>query len=150
MMGSESKGYVLREAEGRSYRWSELGYLFTIKAMGNEMADNITFIEFATEKGSEPSTHTHQDEDEIFYVLSGELTVKCGEDSLHAGPKDFVFLPANVPHSYTIKSDGLIHLLVIAITRKEGGRDFAREIEQFGEPVDSETVLRYMEELRTR
>ena len=32
-------GYVLKEAEGRSYRWSPFGYLFTIKAVGDEIGD---------------------------------------------------------------------------------------------------------------
>ncbi|TMB70584.1 MAG: cupin domain-containing protein [Chloroflexi bacterium] len=150
-MPGESKvpGYVLKEAEGRSYRWGP-GYLFTIKAMGNEMGDDIAFIEFATEKGKEPPTHTHKDEDEIFYVLNGELTFTCGDDSLDAGPRDFVFLPGNVPHSYTIKTDGLVQLLVVTVNREEGGRRFGRDIEETGERVNKDTVLRHMEELRGR
>jgi quercetin dioxygenase-like cupin family protein len=151
-MSGESRvlGYVLKEADGRSYRWGP-GYLFTIKAMGDEMGDDIAFIEFATEKGKEPpGLHAHQDEDEIFYVLSGELTVACGEDSLDAGPGDFVFLPANVPHGYTIRSDGLVHMLVVTVCHDQDGRHFGRDIEQTGEPVSRDVVLRYMEELRAR
>jgi quercetin dioxygenase-like cupin family protein len=141
-------GYVLREAEGRSYRWSPFGYLFTIKARSDELSGEVAIIEFATERGQEPGPHVHDGEDEIFYVLNGELTVTCGEDSFAAGPGDFVFLPRDVPHSYKIKTAGLVHLLVVTVSRQQDGRHFARDIEKNGEPVDSDTVVRYMEKLR--
>ena len=141
-------GYVLKAGEGRSYLWSPNRYLFTIKAVGDEMHPDVTFMEFATKKGEEPPLHTHNGEDEIFYVLSGELTVTCGEDSFDAGPMDFVFLPRDVPHSYTIKTDGLVHLLVIAITREEDGRRFGRDIEENGERVTTDTALNHIAALR--
>ena len=143
-------GYVLREAEGQSYRWSPFGYLFTIKAVGDEMDRDIAFIEFATERGKEPPSHVHEGEDEVFYILSGELTFICGENAIDAGPNDFVFLPANVPHAYTVKTDGLVHLLVVTITREQDGRRFGKEIEETGERVTRDTVLRYVDELRSR
>ena len=142
-------GYVLKEAEGRSYRWGP-GYLFTIKARVDGMNADVAFIEFATEKGKEPPSHVHAGEDEIFYLLSGELTVDCGGDSLDAGPGDFVFLPRDVPHSYTIKTDGLVHMLVVTICHEQDGRHFGRDIEHTGEPVSKDVVIRYMEELRAR
>jgi quercetin dioxygenase-like cupin family protein len=141
-------GYVLKSGEGRSYLWSPYRYLFTIKAVGDEMHPDIAFIEFATEKGKEPPLHTHDGEDEIFYVLSGELTFTCGEDSFDAGPMDFVFLPRDVPHSYSIKTDGFVHLLVIAITKEEDGRRFGRDIEENGERVTTDTALNYIAALR--
>ena len=143
-------GYVLRAGEGRSYLWSPYRYLFTIKAVGDEMSRDVAFIEFFTEKGTEPPLHTHNGEDEIFYVISGELTIACGDDSFDAGPTDFVFLPQNVPHGYTIKSDGPVHLLVVTVTRAPDGRDFGRDIEETGERVPEEEVLRYMQDLGLR
>ena len=53
---------------------------------------------------------------------------------------DFVFLPRDVPHSYAIKTDGPVHLLVIAITREEDGRRFGRDIEENGERVTTERL----------
>ncbi len=114
------------------------------------MDRDIAFIEFATERGKEPPSHVHEGEDEVFYVLSGELTFICGENAIDAGPNDFVFLPANVPHSYAIKTDGLVHLLVVTITREQDGRRFGKEIEETGERVTRDTVLRYVDELRSR
>jgi quercetin dioxygenase-like cupin family protein len=144
-------GYVLKAGEGRSYLWSPYRYLFTIKAVGDEMSRDVAFMEFVTEKGKEPpGVHTHNGEDEIFYVISGELTLTCGDDSFDAGPKDFVFLPQNVPHGYTIKSDGPVHLLVVAVEREPEGRRFGKDIEETGDRVTEEDVLRYMQEMGIR
>jgi mannose-6-phosphate isomerase-like protein (cupin superfamily) len=144
-------GYVLKAGEGRSYLWSPYRYLFTIKAVGDEMSRDVAFMEFVTEKGKEPpGVHTHNGEDEIFYVVSGELTLTCGDDSFDAGPNDFVFLPQNVPHGYTIRSEGPVHLLVVTVTREPDGRDFRRDIEETGERVTQGDVLRYMQELGIR
>jgi quercetin dioxygenase-like cupin family protein len=134
-------GYVLREAEGRSRRWHD--YLFTIKASVAEVGNSFAFMEFATEKGQEPAVHTHRDEDEIFYVLEGQLKVQCGDESFAVGPRDFVFLPRDIPHGYEIKSDGLVELLVITLAHSEGANHFAENIEQTGEPISRETVLDY-------
>jgi quercetin dioxygenase-like cupin family protein len=143
-------GYVLRQGEGRSYAWSPNRYLFTVKAVGDEMDDDVAFMEFATEKGMEPPMHTHDGEDEVFFLLAGELAITCGDDQFDAGPGDFVFLPRDVPHRYSIKTDGLVHLLVVTVTRERDGRRFGRDIEENGERVTSDVVLGYMKELRGR
>jgi mannose-6-phosphate isomerase-like protein (cupin superfamily) len=140
-------GYVLREAEGRSYRWWD--YLFTVKAGAQETEPGVAIMEFSTERGREPEIHVHDGEDEVFYVLEGESSFNCGDERFDAGPKDFVFLPRNVPHGYTIRSDGLVQLLVITIS-SEGGRAFGQDIEATGEPVDREDVLRYIDEVRAK
>jgi quercetin dioxygenase-like cupin family protein len=111
---------------------------------------DVAFMEFATERGKEPPSHVHAGEDEMFFLLSGELTVTCGNASFDAGPGDFVFLPADVPHTYAVNTDGLVHLLVVTICRQQDGRHFGRDIEHTGEPVTREVVLDYMAELRKR
>ncbi|HEU0073079.1 MAG TPA: cupin domain-containing protein [Dehalococcoidia bacterium] len=132
-------GYVLHEAEGRSFRWWD--YLFTIKASAAETEHGIAIMEFSTEKGREPPVHVHNGEDEVFYVLSGELTFTCGDKRLEAGPKDFVFLPRDIEHAYEIHSDGLVELLVITIATRDEG--FGARIETTGSAVTRDDVLAY-------
>ena len=43
--------------------------------------------------GSSPPLHLRHREDEWICVLDGQLTIRCGEDSLSAGPAD---LPPDV------------------------------------------------------
>jgi mannose-6-phosphate isomerase-like protein (cupin superfamily) len=140
-------GYVLRQAGGRSYRWWD--YLFTVKAGSRETNPGFAIMEFSTERGREPPVHVHEGEDEVFYVLDGELTLICGDESFDAGPRDFVFLPRDVPHSYAIKSEGLVELLVITVASEEND-GFGHRIESTGTPVSREDVLAYIEEVRRK
>jgi mannose-6-phosphate isomerase-like protein (cupin superfamily) len=102
-------GYALPQGEGRSYDWR--GHLFTIKAASAETDGRVAFWEFITKKGDEPNDHAHDDVDEIFYLLEGSLTVRCGDDEFEVGENGFVFLPRNVQHGYTIHNDGPVRIL---------------------------------------
>lgn len=44
--------------------------------------------------------HTHADEDEISYILEGEVGVEIGDRVLHATPGMLVFKPRGVPHAF--------------------------------------------------
>lgn len=101
--------YALAWGEGRTYEM--YGNFFTFKAGSNETG--LAFIEYTTRKGEEPETHTHNGEDEIFFVLDGELEFSCGGKTLRAGPRGFVFLPRDVPHNFRILSEGDVRLLVV-------------------------------------
>ncbi len=48
-----------------------------------------------------PPVHTHQDEDDAFYILSGELQMEAAERSLLAGPGTFILIPPGVQHSFS-------------------------------------------------
>lgn len=118
-------GYALQQGEGRAYDWR--GHLFTIKAAAAETDGRLAFWEFIAKKGDEPHNHTHDDVDEIFYVLEGSLTVRCGGDEFDVGENGFVFLPRNVEHGYTIHNDGPVRLLGLSTPS-----DFGDHIEATG------------------
>lgn len=81
-------GYALNKGEGRTYDWH--GHLFTIKAAAAETDGRLAFWEFTTKKGDEPNDHTHDDVDEIFYILEGSLTIRCGDDEFEVSDGGFV------------------------------------------------------------
>jgi hypothetical protein len=43
--------------------------------------------------------HVHSREDEIFYVLEGELGVRIGDQEFQIGPGSCVFAPRSIPHA---------------------------------------------------
>lgn len=45
-------------------------------------------------------THTHKNEDEYSFVLSGEIGVLLGDEVLTAGPGELVVKPRDVPHAF--------------------------------------------------
>jgi mannose-6-phosphate isomerase-like protein (cupin superfamily) len=59
-----------------------------------------------------PGQHFHYDQDEWWYVLKGEFTIKVGEDVYEAKEGDSVFGPRKVPHVWTKTGEGEGRLLM--------------------------------------
>src|SRR5215475_1220712 len=81
----------LRPDEGRAI-WF-LSNRMTIKATGASTGGAFGLVESLIAPGFSPPLHVHHREDESFWVLEGELTMRCGDRSFRAGPGSFVFLP---------------------------------------------------------
>jgi len=54
--------------------------------------------------GRENGAHVHDDEDDSFYILAGEMTFILGDGTLAAGPGTFVLVPPGVRHGF--RNDG--------------------------------------------
>ncbi len=114
------QAYALRDGEGWVYRF---GIDFVIKAGEVRDAGGVAVMEYVARKGEEPNDHTHPTEDEMFYVLDGALTFRCGGQSFDVEKGGFVFLPRGVEHGYTVHGDEPVRLLVVtAPLREEAGK----------------------------
>ena len=102
--------YALKAGEGWTYSY---GIDFTVKAGEIVGGPRLAFVEYTTRAGEEPPDHTHGTEDEIFYVLKGELAFRCGDETFEVTDGGFIFLPRGIEHGYRIRSKGDVHLLVI-------------------------------------
>jgi quercetin dioxygenase-like cupin family protein len=60
----------------------------------------IDFVEVPA--GQMPPLHVHHAQDEIFYVVDGEVTLYLPGREIHAGPGDCVFAPRGIPHAYRV------------------------------------------------
>lgn len=109
--------YALKAGEGWIYRF---GIDFTVKASEVREGSGAAVLEYITKKGEEPGDHTHQTEDEMFYVLEGAITFRCGSETFDLKSGDFIYLPHNIQHGYTIKSDEPVRLLVITAPVRDG------------------------------
>lgn len=49
---------------------------------------------------SGPPTHRHHAEDEFFYVVSGQFSVKVGDRLVDAPAGSFLFVPRGTPHAF--------------------------------------------------
>jgi quercetin dioxygenase-like cupin family protein len=78
-------------------------------------------MEYGTRQGEESQNHTHNTEDEMFYVLEGALTFHCGEESFHVEKGGFIFLTEGIAHSYTIQSHEPVQMIAVTSPIKETG-----------------------------
>ncbi len=127
--------YALGPAQGFTYRY---GIDFTVKAGEIETTNGAAFIEYTTKTGEEPEAHTHLTEDEMFYVLEGTLTFKCGGQTFDVDEGGFVFLPQGIEHGYTIRSAGPVRLLVVTAPARQPGESwggFVADFESTGDLV---------------
>ena len=65
----------------------------------------VALLERVERRGEEPPRHLHTREDEIVYVLAGELTYYVDEKTQTATAGTWVFLPRGMEQTFTVESD---------------------------------------------
>jgi len=93
-------------------------------------------VEFEPESGT--LLHVHRYEDEIVYVLRGEIEIRLATQRLHVLKGGVAYLPKNIPHAFNNPLKTPLKILVTAIPG--GLEDYFDELEAalaIG-PVDDE------------
>jgi mannose-6-phosphate isomerase-like protein (cupin superfamily) len=85
----------------------------TMKATAAMTGGAFGLLESLIAPGFSPPLHVHHREDESFYVLEGELTMRCGDRVFKATAGAFVFLPRGVPHSFVVEGDTPARMLTL-------------------------------------
>lgn len=62
-------------------------------------------IEATVAPGGGAPLHVHTDLDDTFYLVSGQLAMRCGEEIFAVSPGGYVALPHGVPHTFRVVSD---------------------------------------------
>ena len=62
---------------------------------------------------SQPPLHEHDSEDEIFFILQGEIKFWSEDTIVNAGVGDCVLLPKDVPHTFQVSPNSEAKWLVI-------------------------------------
>ena len=81
-----------------------LGALVTVRADGKATGNQLAILEHAGERGYSSPLHSHQADEETFFVLEGELRVEVGGKASAAGPGSVAFLPRQLPHAFVVTS----------------------------------------------
>ncbi|SEN99042.1 MULTISPECIES: cupin domain-containing protein [Cryobacterium] len=90
--------FYLPRGEGRRV-WLN-GDVYTLKVGGEQSRGALTLIEASVPPGGGPPPHTHDVEDEAFYVIDGVLEIMAEDNRYEAGPGDFVFIPRGTVHAF--------------------------------------------------
>src|SRR5262245_5842648 len=65
----------------------------TVKITAGQTGGVLGVLETAVNPGGGAVPHSHGREEEAFYVLSGDFEFVNGDQTLAAGPGDFLFVP---------------------------------------------------------
>jgi mannose-6-phosphate isomerase-like protein (cupin superfamily) len=140
---------VLGPGEGQAI-WF-LRNRMTIKATGQSTGGAYGLVESQIAPGFSPPLHVHHREDEAFWILEGELSMRCGDRTFRAGPGSFVFLPREVPHTFVVESDTPARVLTLLTPGGgegvfiEGGRRAEHDGLPPATPPDIEALKRVSE-----
>jgi quercetin dioxygenase-like cupin family protein len=145
MTETVTKPYRVASGEGLADVWWKAGRV-TVKAGGAEASHAFSQIEVDDPHDSGPPLHLHHNEDETFYILEGEVTIRVGEERIDLEAGDYLFAPRGIAHAYVVRSERARML----VTASPGG------VEQFfvrhGVPVTgseppTDAVMPPMDEL---
>ena len=98
---TDSGGLVVRADEGTSISGRNGSYVVTTKATDADTRSAYA-LQHMTVAPDSPwiPAHIHHREDEAFYVLAGECSVRIGEETHALGPGTFALLPRDIPHTF--------------------------------------------------
>lgn len=93
-----------------------------IHAMGDTAVSKITsaqtkgamlVTEYTVSPGGGPPLHVHDREDELFWVLEGEVWFAAADKRERATPGTLVYGPRGIPHTFRNRSNRSARMLVI-------------------------------------
>jgi mannose-6-phosphate isomerase-like protein (cupin superfamily) len=97
------KSIFLPPGKGRAYPMGRISALF--KADGDETAKRYSISEWWLEANTKgPGAHSHAEEDCIFYVIEGTMSILLGERWTDAPKGSFVLAAAGTPHDFENRS----------------------------------------------
>jgi quercetin dioxygenase-like cupin family protein len=104
-------GYVHGIDGGAAYDWR--GARVVIKASAKDTFGQLGVMESTYPPGLSVPSHHHPGEDEMLYILVGEMQGFCDESRWTATAGSFVFVPRDRPHGFVVTSDVPARALVI-------------------------------------
>jgi hypothetical protein len=96
-------------APGSGHHLHFLNHLATVKVRGGDDGA-LSVVEFSAPRGLGPPLHRHDDEDELFVVLDGEVAFHCGDDVTLASEGAIAFLGSQFPDTVTLDAGQPLHL----------------------------------------
>ena len=98
---------------GEGTGWQVLGEIMTRKIASGETGGAYAVVEEVTPPQGGPPLHCHRHEDELFYVLEGELDVQCGDRRFTASSGTVAVFPRDIPHTFHNRSATPSRVVVI-------------------------------------
>lgn len=98
MSATSRKAVVLAPGQGRAYPMGRISAIF--KADETETQSRYSVSEWFLEPRTQgPGAHSH-DEDDLFYVIEGVMSLRVGDEWFACPKGSFVLVPGGVTHDF--------------------------------------------------
>ena len=111
-----------------------MGALSQLRVGGEQTGGAFALADHLARRGNASPVHVHDQDDETFFVLDGELRVFVGEEEHLAGPGTVAVLPRRLRHAYVVTSATARFL---TLHTPAGFEQFAAEV---GQPARAFTL----------
>ena len=101
-------------------RWDVRGNLVSMLLPEEETSGAVALLEITEWPGAAPPRHIHHREDELFYVLEGELTVEVDGRAYPAPAGTLAFVPRGTAHGLAVESERVKLLVAMLPAGLEG------------------------------
>jgi quercetin dioxygenase-like cupin family protein len=108
---------------GRSF-WGP-GDVYTFLVTGAESGGSYFAMEALVPPGGGPPPHIHRNEDETFYIVEGECSIRLDDETVTAAAGDFVNVPRGRVHCF--KNEGTTPMRMILTFTPSGIEKFFEE-----------------------
>ncbi|TRO57346.1 cupin domain-containing protein [Streptomyces sp. IB201691-2A2] len=103
--------YLAQREDQQQLEWIG-GSVFSVLLDAEATGGQLTVGRFDVSKGEAPPFHVHNNEDEVFLLLSGSALVWADDEEHELREGGIVFLPRRIPHGYRITSEKADLLLI--------------------------------------
>lgn len=119
----DAKPIVYSLSEGRENQ-------VLVHALGSDTGLACTIAEQTFEASDQGPVHVHLNEDEGFYILEGEITIRFPDDDsvFTAGVGQLVWHPRGRRHDYQVSATSKVRLLQVLIPGTNLAPDFFEEL----------------------
>lgn len=93
----------LESGQGRSVSLRGTRVVFKVES---DSATGASLSEWTALPGFDTGLHIHEKLEETWFVLSGELEFRVGDEAFTAGVGATVFVPPQVPHAFANRGEG--------------------------------------------
>ena len=125
------KGFVVPPGQGKVWNMAP-GRSAALKMLNGDTADSVMMFEEVAPASTDTPLHTHDDSDEIAYVLSGQITFKIGDEITVGGPGTCAFIPRGLAHAW--KNTGAEPGRVLFLYSPGRAGKFFEEAAEMGRP----------------
>jgi|SRR5690242_6656526 len=108
--------------------------LVHVRVSGDETQGRYALLENHLPQGDMPPLHVHHEEDEVFHVLAGEVTLFVPGQAVSLRAGETFRAPRGTPHTYRVESETARVLVFCAPARFDG---FVRAV---SEPAPAEEL----------
>lgn len=91
-----------------------LDTLMQVKLSAKETGGSLAILEQLAPAGSATPLHRHDETDEYFYVLSGEVVFHAGDQTKPCPAGSFVAVPRGTAHAFRVSEQSEARLLVVS------------------------------------